>query len=117
MGDLSLEASLEGHTDTVWGVAWSPSGTVLATCSADKTAKAWDLRQGGHCLRTLEARGDILKLSLEPQTRRVVALAVGRHIECRLVGAHGLIAHATQLGLELGARAVGCCTRDAGAGW
>ena len=34
------------HSDTVYGVAFNPDGTKLATCSADKFIKTWDLPSG-----------------------------------------------------------------------
>ena len=34
-------ATLEGHSDTVWSVCYSPDGTRLATGSGDKTVKVW----------------------------------------------------------------------------
>ncbi|CAM6101588.1 unnamed protein product [Calypogeia fissa] len=42
--DLSLRLvqELEGHTDRVWGVAWSPSGELLASCSGDKSLRIWE---------------------------------------------------------------------------
>ncbi|MGH3889237.1 MAG: WD40 repeat domain-containing protein, partial [Pseudonocardiaceae bacterium] len=41
-------STLEGHTDWVWGVAFSPDGTQLATASDDGTARLWDPATGQH---------------------------------------------------------------------
>lgn len=56
---------LEGHSDRVWYVSWSPSGDCFASCSGDKTVKIWGHRQASRdddcnsksaweCLHTLE---------------------------------------------------------------
>ncbi len=34
--------SLNGHTDSVWGVRWSPDGKQLASSANDGTVKIWD---------------------------------------------------------------------------
>ena len=36
------ELALKGHTTMVWSVSWSPDGKLLATASADGTAKVWE---------------------------------------------------------------------------
>ena len=44
---------LQDHTDSIWSVAWSPDGQMLATGSQDYTVKLWD-RKTGACLKTLQ---------------------------------------------------------------
>eukprot|EP00164_Ancoracysta_twista_P002108 GFYU01002784.1.p1 GENE.GFYU01002784.1~~GFYU01002784.1.p1 ORF type:complete len:325 (+),score=75.06 GFYU01002784.1:118-1092(+) len=41
MGTLTELHVLEGHRETVWHCAWSPSGKSLATCGADKEVRIW----------------------------------------------------------------------------
>lgn len=38
---LTACASLEGHTDRVWHVAWHPTLQVLVSCGGDKTVRVW----------------------------------------------------------------------------
>ena len=44
-GKLLLDIK-NGHSDTVFGVRFSPDGTKLATCAADKFVKVWELPSG-----------------------------------------------------------------------
>jgi len=38
------------HDGAVWGVAFSPDGSRLATCSLDRTARVWDVSSGAKLL-------------------------------------------------------------------
>ncbi|KAJ8306843.1 hypothetical protein KUTeg_014927 [Tegillarca granosa] len=41
MAKLVCKQTLTGHQDIVWCVAWNPTGTLLASCSGDKTIRIW----------------------------------------------------------------------------
>lgn len=49
-----LLKTLQGHTNQVWSVAFSPQGKTLASGSSDETIKLWDV-ETGECLQTLRA--------------------------------------------------------------
>ncbi len=49
--------TLEGHTHSVYGVAFSPDGRTLASGSYDETIRLWDVATGNP-LRTLERHTD-----------------------------------------------------------
>jgi WD40 repeat protein len=51
-GDLAFEIK-NGHSDTVFGVSFSPDDKVLATCGADKFVKTWEV-PGGKLLKVFE---------------------------------------------------------------
>src|SRR5262245_25075424 len=38
--------TMQGHSGSVLGVAFSPDGKILASCSRDKTTKLWDIEMG-----------------------------------------------------------------------
>ena len=58
--------ALQGHTQMVWSVAFSPDGKRLASAAWDKTVKVWDA-QTGQELHTLTGHTDYgLEGSLQP---------------------------------------------------
>lgn len=64
---------LEGHSDIVWGLAFSPDGQKLVSVSSDQTAKIWDWRKG-ELLKTLDFPGQVVSVSFSPNGQ---TLAVG----------------------------------------
>ncbi|MDM3857430.1 MAG: hypothetical protein PT120_21700 [Aphanizomenon gracile PMC649.10] len=56
---ISLQKTLNGHSDLVRSVAYSPDGQTLASGSGDKTIKLWDVKTG-NLLQTLTGHSDLV---------------------------------------------------------
>lgn len=66
------EMTLRGHQGTVLAVAFAPSGAQLATCSMDRTAKLWQVRDG-ECLQVFKGhQGSLCSLSFSPDGAQLV---------------------------------------------
>lgn len=44
VGDEKYVKKFEGHEDEVNAIKWDPTGTLLASCSDDRTAKIWSMK-------------------------------------------------------------------------
>ncbi|KAM9856756.1 striatin [Aulostomus maculatus] len=54
-----LRGALCGHSDSVWGVAYSPAHHRLLSCSADGTVRLWSAADISPCLAVFNERGEL----------------------------------------------------------
>jgi WD40 repeat protein/transcriptional regulator with XRE-family HTH domain len=75
----SLEAPpriFSGHTNDVWGVAFSPDGKYLASGSSDGTARMWDLANG-ETVRVFEGHaGEVSEVQFSPDGKTLLVGSV-----------------------------------------
>jgi WD40 repeat protein len=66
------QLELNGHTNPVTSVAFSPDGARLVTGSEDLTAKVWDARTGAALLELKGHRNGVLSVAFSPDGARLV---------------------------------------------
>ena len=64
---------LEGHTDIVKCVCFSPDGKLIASCSDDKTIRLWDADSGVPVHEQLAHTGGVGSIAFSSDGRRLVS--------------------------------------------
>jgi WD40 repeat protein len=79
---------LHGHTDAVESIAFSPSGSTLASASGDGTVRLWRVGRGDHYPlgRPLRAGGPLYSVSFSPTGRVLASGSVNRIILWSIAG-------------------------------
>ncbi|HVO81615.1 MAG TPA: WD40 repeat domain-containing protein, partial [Terriglobales bacterium] len=68
---LPVHLTLRGHSGSVLGVAYSPDGKRLATCSQDGKVKVWDAGSGQELLTLRGHLGSVLGVAFSPDGTRL----------------------------------------------
>jgi hypothetical protein len=97
--NAKLEQTIENHADWVFGVAFSPDGKHLLTCSRDKTAKVWDLSTKESVLTFPDHQNPVYGVAIKPDGKVAVSVAEDNQIrtwnatgegkQIRALGGHG----------------------------
>ncbi len=66
---FTLRHILQGHTDWIGRIAWSPDGRLLATPSADRTVRVWNAGTGQTVLTLQGHTNAVIAVSWEPNGR------------------------------------------------
>jgi WD40 repeat protein len=69
----SNEVTFEGHTAQVHGMALSPNGKRLATASADRTVKVWDVQTGRELLTLKGHSGSLIVVVFSRDGKRLAS--------------------------------------------
>lgn len=71
---------LEGHTDIVWGVTFSPDGKLLASGSRDESVKLWET--DGTLLQTLKGHSDaVTSVSFSPDGQNLASASLDKTVK------------------------------------
>jgi hypothetical protein len=85
--NAKLEQTIENHADWVFGLAFSPDGKHVLTCSRDKTAKVWDLTTKESVLTFPDHQNAVYGVAIKPDGK--VAYSVGEDNQLRFWNATG----------------------------
>jgi glucose/arabinose dehydrogenase len=85
--NAKLEQTIENHADWVFGVAFSPDGKHLLTCSRDKTAKVWDLTTKESVLTFPDHQNPVYGVAVKPDGK--LGISVGEDNQVRFWNASG----------------------------
>ncbi len=71
-----LLRTLEGHTDEILSIAFSPDGKRIASASADRSVKVWNAETGDELLQLEDPHGIAIRLAFDPTDGSRIAAAV-----------------------------------------
>ena len=80
---------LKDHSDSVYGIAFSPDGKLLASAAADRAVKVWDVASGTRLYTLSESTDWVYAVAWSPDGRHLAAAGVDQSIRVWQVSRRG----------------------------
>ena len=87
----NVHKTLLGHESTIYSVAFSPDGKLVATGSDDYTSKLWDAETGKELMTLRGHTGEVRSVAFSPDGKLLATASADKTVQLYLVDTRDLL--------------------------